>query len=499
MLQRFDVHPHAALLDTASLRELERRLAKEQATHPMVLAGRATRQLALAVAPHAQRCWVAAGPGNNGGDGLEAAWNLHTRGVKVTVTLLSSPEKLPADAHAAWQRAIAAGVQVIDSVPPWLSSLDKRDICIDALLGIGASRAVQGQMLQAVHALNSCAAQVLALDVPTGLNAHSGQALDENGRLHSVVHADHTLTFLAGKPGLFMGHGRDACGQIWLDTLASAKSAAHASVHPVAERNPAARSLTARHAGHKGLHGDVAILGGESLSSRGMGMGGACLLAASAALHAGAGRVMLSWLGGQPEHLPEHPDLMLRRVDKLEMESLTTVCGCGAGAAVEDTLPEVLQRSHRLVLDADALNAIARTPQLGLALAQRPAGSTVLTPHPLEAARLLGLDVPQVQADRLQSAQSLARQFNCVVVLKGSGTVIADPVHTPRINTSGNGLLSIGGTGDVLAGLIGARMGQGLSGFEAASAAVWQHGHTADLWPPGLALTASRLARHLTR
>ena len=226
-------------------------------------------------------------------------------------------------------------------------------------------------------------------------------------------------------------------------------------------------------------------------------MTGAAVLAATAALHAGAGRVILSLLSGQSAHNAA-PDLMQRHWQNLDLEQLNVVCGCGGGAAVKDVLPAVLRRSGRLVLDADGLNAVAQDPQLQALLRQRTQPqNTVLTPHPLEAARLLNTSTTEVQNDRLGSAQRLAELFQCTVVLKGSGTVIVAPGQTPRINTTGNGKLAIGGTGDVLAGLIGARMAQCLAAFEAACSAVAQHGQVADDWPEGEALTASRLAERL--
>jgi hydroxyethylthiazole kinase-like uncharacterized protein yjeF len=193
---------------------------------------------------------------------------------------------------------------------------------------------------------------------------------------------------------------------------------------------------------------------------------------------------------------------MQGRFKTLALERLNVVCGCGGGTAVQAVLPEVLRRSARLVLDADGLNAVAHDKPLQNALRRRatqePGGrATVITPHPLEAARLLGCTTDAVQSQRLQSAQELVDLFQCCVVLKGSGTVIAAPGHTPRINTSGNGRLATGGTGDVLAGLVGARMAQGYGAFDAACAAAAQHGELADSWPPGLALTASRLASRL--
>jgi hydroxyethylthiazole kinase-like uncharacterized protein yjeF len=253
---------------------------------------------------------------------------------------------------------------------------------------------------------------------------------------------------------------------------------------------------TKSHASHKGSHGDLAVIGGEA-DDAGMGMTGAALLAASAALHAGAGRVLLSTLSGQAMDTAP-PDLMQRHWQSLELEHLQVVCGCGGGSAVKAALPDVMRRSKQLVLDADGLNAVSQDPRLQGLLRQRAQShTTVITPHPLEAARLLNSSTSEVQNNRLKAAQNLVNLFECTVVLKGSGTVIAAPGQTPRINTTGNGRLAMGGTGDVLAGLIGARMAQGSSAFEAACMAVAQHGQVADDWPQGWALTASRLARQL--
>jgi hydroxyethylthiazole kinase-like uncharacterized protein yjeF len=249
---------------------------------------------------------------------------------------------------------------------------------------------------------------------------------------------------------------------------------------------------TKSHASHKGSHGDLAVIGGEA-DDAGMGMTGAAVLAASAALHAGAGRVLLSTLSGQMMDTAP-PDLMQRHWQSLELEHLQVVCGCGGGSAVKAALPDVLRRSKQLVLDADGLNAVSQDPRLQGLLRQRAQShTTVITPHPLEAARLLNSSTGEVQNDRLKAAQNLVNLFECTVVLKGSGTVIAAPGQIPRINTTGNGRLAMGGTGDVLAGLIGTRMAQGSSAFEAACMAVAQHGQAADDWPQGASTSYSRV------
>lgn len=471
----------------AGIRTLEARLQAASPTPLMDLAGLATARLALAVAPHARRTVVMAGPGNNGGDGLEAAMHLHRWGRSVQVHLLGDPQRLPADARRALERATEAGVPLQTGLPPSHTPLSAQDLCIDALLGLGATRAPEGDLQQAIDWMNASGACVLAIDLPTGLDADSGQPLDQ---LEAVVKADHTLTLLGGKPGLFMGHGRDVCGTLWLASLGLPLQATDGQ-QPDAELNPPAAPSPRRHASHKGSHGDVAVVGGEA------GMTGAAVLAASAALGGGAGRVMLTLLGPQPPALP--PDLMLRELQALNLPHLTVVAGCGGGQAMAKPLGQLLQHSARLVLDADALNAVAQDAWLQRLLTERAARRrpTVLTPHPLEAARLLGITTPEVQSDRLEAADQLARRFDCCVVLKGSGTVIAAPGHTPRINTTGNGMLATGGTGDVLAGLTGARLAAHGDAWLAAGDAVWTHGQMADTWPAGLALTASRLAARL--
>jgi ADP-dependent NAD(P)H-hydrate dehydratase / NAD(P)H-hydrate epimerase len=476
----------------AGIRALESRLQAESSAPLMDMAGLATARLAMAVAPHAHRIWIVAGPGNNGGDGLEAATHFHRWGRSVQVSLLGDPQQLPVDARRAFERATQAGVPIEQGLPNTQPELTKQDLCIDALLGIGATRAPEGGMLQAIQWLNASAATVLAVDIPTGLDADSGQPL---GTTDLVVQADHTLTLLGAKPGLFMSHGRDACGTLWLAPL-GLPADADSWYSSDAQLNPPAHPALRLHASHKGSHGDVAVVGGES-HPQGSSMTGAAVLAAKGALLGGAGRVMLSLLGQDTPALV--PDLMGRDLHDLDLPRLTVVAGCGGGQAIAEPLGRLLQHSAQLVLDADALNRVAADPWKQALLAQRTQRrqATVLTPHPLEAARLLGCTTEQVQADRLAAADQLAQRFDCCVVLKGSGTVIAAPGHALRINTTGNGLLATGGTGDVLAGLTGARLAANGNAWQAACDAVWTHGQLADVWPQGHALTASRLADRL--
>jgi ADP-dependent NAD(P)H-hydrate dehydratase / NAD(P)H-hydrate epimerase len=476
-MQRVTHHQPWPLFDVAATRALEAAAAASLPPHTLMQrAGLAVARLALALAPNAKTIWLACGPGNNGGDGFEAAMHLQSWGKHAAVTWLGDEAKAPADALASLKRARAAGVS-FPSGPPaqW-------DLAIDALLGLGGARAMDGTMARWAALMGAGPAPVLAIDLPSGLGADNGTG--------QPVKASHTLSLLALKPGLFTGGGRDAAGEVWFDDL----GVGHATQAPSAwlARPPALP--TRAHASHKGSYGDVAVIGG------GPGMTGAALLAASAALHGGAGRVFLSLLDGAGLAADtSQPELMLRAWESLDLAHMAVACGCGGGGAVRAVLPKVLSTANSLVLDADALNAIAADTQLQSLLQARARRqkATVLTPHPLEAARLHGSDTAQIQGDRLRAAQDLAQRFACVVVLKGSGTVIAAPGSAPQINPTGNARLATAGTGDVLAGMIAARLAAGDCAMDAAVGAVYSHGLAADNWALGHPLTASALARAL--
>ena len=464
-----------ALHGSARTRQLEARATTAAGPHVLMQrAGLATARLALALAPHAQQVWIACGPGNNGGDGLEAAMHLQRWGKQPRVHWLGDEGRLAPDAAASLAGARAAGVPFTDAMP----ELQPQDLAIDALLGLGNARPAAGALAACIAALNASAAPVLAIDLPTGLAADTGQALGP------AVRARHTLSLLTLKPGLFTGMGRDLAGQIWFDALQDSDTApADATLVGPPPRHPRA------HASHKGSYGDVAVLGGAP------GMRGAALLAGWAALHAGAGRVYVAPLDASATDLaPELPELMWRAPAELALARLAVACGCGGGPQVAAWLPQLLAEAAQLVLDADALNAVAADPGLQDALCRRRQ-ATVLTPHPLEAARLLGSSTATVQADRLAAAQALAERFGAVVVLKGSGTVLAAPARPPAINPTGNARLATAGTGDVLAGFVAAHLAAGSTAWDAACHAVFRHGALADTWPAGQALTASALAR----
>lgn len=460
------------------------------ATAPFALmsrAGLAVARLALAVAPHARNIWVAAGPGNNGGDGLVAARHLLAAGRRVRVSLTGDPARLPSDAARALTEARAAGVPIEPAIAPSAECT----LAIDALLGLGSARAPEGAIARGVAVLNGLGCPVLAVDLPTGLATDSGRLLGD-----AAVRATHTLALLTLKPGLFTAAGRDHAGRVWIDTLgidAGAQSATSWLAGPPLPRPRA-------HAQHKGSFGDVVVIGGAP------GMGGAALLAASAALAAGAGRVWLGRLddagfavdGAHPELMPRPASELL---DPARLATSTVVCGCGGATAVAALLPAVFAHARVLVLDADGLNAVAADPALASALAARAERElpSVVTPHPLEAARLLATDAKTVQADRIDAAGALARQLRCTVVLKGSGSVIAGPDRRPTINPTGNARLAVAGAGDALAGWLGGWIAAGAAStpaavHDAAAESVWLHGRAAEIAPADQPLAAGGLA-----
>lgn len=460
----------------------------------MERAGAALARLALALTPHAKRIQVWAGPGNNGGDGLVAARHLHGAGKTVNVTLLADPARLPADAARALADARQAGVPIGAIGPAGTVPGGVADLVIDALLGLGTRRAPEGTLAAAIAAINAAAAPVLAVDLPSGLNPDTGMRIGS-----CAVHATATLSLLTLKPGCFTGAGRDHAGAVWLATLGVRAE------EPTAWLAGAPTNAARRHATHKGDFGDVAVVGGAA------GMVGAAWLAARAALAAGAGRVYVSLLDpASPLYDPGRPELMGRarwwRSPAGVIAQTTVVCGCGGGDAVREALPALLSHARQLVLDADALNAVAADTALQSLLRARASrgGATLLTPHPLEAARLLGVSAAEVQADRIKAAQALASTFGAAVLLKGSGSVVAAAGQLPSINGTGNAALASAGTGDVLAGWAAGRWAQSATatGYDVATATAWWHGRIADRWPgaaQGATLRAGDLIEAMAR
>lgn len=443
----------------------------------MQRAGQASANIALSMLPHGsadKSVLILAGPGDNGGDALEVAARLATMGVPLTVLLFADPTRQSADAQQALMRVQQTHAHFADTAnaPQVLNA--QWALIVDGLFGIGLTRPITGELYKLIERVNQLGVPVLSLDIPSGLDTDSGNVVGQPG---IAIRATQTITFISDKPGLHTGSGRDHVGNLFVESLAIDPWLFTA---PQAQLNDITLFATCfkhrLHNSHKGSYGDVAIVGGAE------GMAGAAVLAANAASHCGAGRTYVALVGPTLAYDSAHPELMFRRAQNIDLTLPTLVVGPGLGTSTEsaDLLNKVLESSKDIVIDADALNLIAQEAHLRQRLISR-SGASILTPHPLEAARLLKSSSTAVQADRLGTARALARELNAVVILKGSGSIIAQPHGNLAINPTGNPALATAGSGDVLAGICGALLAQGWPVWEAALAATWMHGKAADL------------------
>lgn len=440
----------------------------------MALAGSRAWARLRALWPEARVLWVFCGGGNNGGDGYVLATQALAAGLDVQLWRVGEvPGREPA--RTARTRFVDAGGS--EGRWPQAAPGAAPDLIVDALFGIGLDRAPAGDYAQAITAINALARPVLALDLPSGLDADSGATPG------LVVQATVSLCLIAWKRGLFTGRGPACCGRRLCDDLGlcfEVDESFPALAEPAVRRlgaDAAARRLPARaRDAHKGRYGHVLVIGGDA------GMGGAVLLAAESALRSGAGRVSVAT---HPAHaggfILHRPELMVHAVEAgadlgrlLDRANVIAIGpGLGRGPWGQALLGQVLASGKAAVFDADALNLIAGTD---LTL---PADS-ILTPHPLEAARLLGTEVAAVEADRFAAVRALAARFQASVVLKGAGSLIADSDGQVWVCTAGNPGMATAGMGDLLTGLIAGLLAQGLAPAEAAAAGVWVHASAAD-------------------
>lgn len=562
----------AWVLDLATIRRLEGRWLDE--TEPgelMACAGAAVARVAMAMwknLPAHAPVILLVGPGNNGGDALVAGRILRRAGLAVWAAGMPGLDTTPPeaeDARAAWEawRADGQVIHGFEQVADWLwpdgdapdedaPEGDDSDVppaepalIIDGLFGIGLARPLAGRVAGLVRRVNCARVPVLAIDVPSGLDADRGAPV--GGSDAPVIQARQTVTMIADKPGLHTGAGLRHAGRVWVAPLSDLPleadlGALEAVDGPAdggewrdlpteaeAETDPddghdfggsgmddadadapcpvdedsfphdlpgvlltaplAAALLPARaRDAHKGNGGDVLVVGGR------LGMAGAARLAAQGAAGAGAGRV---WIADDEADAPQDASGKARQpVDPLHPEIMRFVwdtdaalpgaapvlvvgCGLGQDETAQQWLDHALASQAPLVIDADALGLLTEAPA---------APCSILTPHPLEAARLLGVSVADVQADRPACARALAARFEAVAVLKGAGTVVAAPDGRLAINTSGHPVLATAGTGDVLAGTIAALLAGLLragcppdeAAWQAACAGVWLHGRAGE-------------------
>jgi len=439
----------------------------------MSRAADATLRYLLEVWPEPERLQIICGTGNNGGDGFLIADLAHKRGINVTVFRLGDPRKVSGDAALALQQAQANGVKIVPFQPDLLMS---EGVVVDAMLGTGLGGEVRGVVVEAIAAVNACTAPVLAVDIPSGLCADTGTVLG------SAVAADLTVTFIALKRGLFTLQGPEYSGAVQFSDLAVppevfAAVPAHCArlaLEPLLECLPP-RSASA----HKGMFGNVLVVGGD------YGFAGAAAMAAESALRCGAGLVQLAT---RPEHVAavvaRTPEVMPRGIvsgeEFVSMVEAADVLVVGPGLGQSSWSIELLRRSlacgKPVVLDADALNIMAA----GTLGTIDPSNNWVLTPHPGEAARLLGCSTKQVQSDRFAAVSALQQRYGGVVILKGNGSLITGGGNI-LLSDYGNPGMASGGMGDVLSGVIGALLAQHLSPLEAAALGACLHGAAADI------------------
>lgn len=436
----------------------------------MERAGRAAFEHARALlGTSGRRVLVFTGPGNNGGDGFVLARLLRQHWYEVALVSATPLQRLPADARAGATAWLASGGSLSAQLPQGFQA----DLAVDAIFGIGLSRAPEGLHASWIEALASTHVPVLALDVPSGLDADTGKV---HGR---AVRATHTVSFLALKPGLLTLEGPDHAGTVHLATLGVDARALLAPPGHVVGPELLRGALAPRlRNSHKGTYGTVGVVGGAP------GMAGAAVLCALCALKLGAGRVLLGLVDERAGSLvATAPELMVRAaapvIAATDLACLALGPGLGTEAVSVELLEAALHRDLPLVLDADALNLLARNAHLAERCRRRQ-GATILTPHPAEAARLAGTGTADIQADRVAGAVELARRLRACVVLKGAGSVIAEPSGAWAVNPTGNPGMAAAGMGDVLTGIIAALLAQGLGSGPAAAAGAWLHGHAGD-------------------
>ena len=460
------------IYSVAAVRETDRTTIEDHGVPGYTLmsrAGEAAVREARRAFGAANRWQIVCGAGNNGGDGYVVARIAAQEGTVVSVLTLVDPEKLSGDAAIAYRDFVADG----GVVSRWSGALDvEADLLVDGMLGSGLERDVGGEFANAVAAINAHAAPTLALDIPTGINGDTGQVLG------CAVHADLTVTFVGLKSGLFLGDAPAYCGEIRFAGL-DIPEAYRQGIEPVYRRvddELLAGVLKPRpRAAHKGDFGHVVIVGG------GEGMPGAVRLAGEAALRTGAGRVSIAT---HPSHaailVASRPELMSHAVASAadlqplleKADVLAFGPGLGQSAWAHEMFTRVAAETKPAVWDADALNLLASSPAA--------VNNRVITPHPGEAATLLGMSTKDVQAARPAALAALVEKYGGTAVLKGAGSLISSSGSVPMLCTSGNPGMASPGMGDVLTGIVAALLGQGLDPEQAAAVGVEIHARAGD-------------------
>ncbi|MBN2719428.1 MAG: NAD(P)H-hydrate dehydratase [Deltaproteobacteria bacterium] len=476
------------------IREYDRIAIEEMGIPGTVLmenAGVGATGIALDMLGNARRVAVVAGPGNNGGDGFVMARHLMAHGCDVETFVTAEEKQIEGDALVNLKILKKMGARIT----PVLSSDHASrlgghlqcDLIVDALLGTGVNKPVEGHLAEAIAQINQANIPVLSVDIPSGLDADTGISWK------AVVNADVTVTFGHIKQGMLLYPGASCAGKVHVVPIGvpaevSAKAGIQGRI--ITEGDVRERMPRRRVDAHKGTAGHLAVVAGS------MGKSGAAVMAAKAAMRAGTGLVTIATtqnarptiesrcLEVMVETVIEKPDAALTDKDVKKLSSVIegkTALALGPGLT---TAPGISALSMRLlqmleipaVIDADGINILANDPSG----AGRIIAPMVFTPHPGEMARLTGKSTAQVQADRIAITRETAKWHKVTVVLKGANSVIASPDGDVYINPTGNEGMASGGMGDVLTGIIGSYLAQGMSPFDAAMAGTYIHGLLAD-------------------
>ena len=429
---------------------------------------------------HKKNLLIVTGPGNNAGDGFIIALRALEKGANVLIWSLEQVKNLPKDAKKAAQNYIDNGGEIIFEAP-----LKSCDCIVDAIFGTGLNRAIEGKYANAIKWINTQNNWVLSVDIPSGLDADTGSLYN------CAVKARITASIICNKPGLFTNNAKDYCGELFLEKLDVKQNAlleVHSSTYLLDDS--VLKVINSRNQNsHKGSFGQVVVVGGFD------NMLGALILSGVSALKSGCGIVEVVSNNKQAALLVfSHPELIV--ATKLKNSRFLNSCqviaigpGLGLSTDAKNTLKLCISLNKPLVIDADALTLMANYPPFK--------SPVVLTPHPKEAACLLGTTVKNIQKDRLKAALKISEKFNAVVILKGAGSIVADPSGNVYICPYGHSGMATAGMGDVLTGVVASLIAQGYDAKKAAITAVVWHARVADKSTKGIGLVASDVIENL--
>ena len=483
------------IVTAQQMRELDRKAIQERGIPGLTLmenAGRAVAEAAARLTRNSndRPIVILCGRGNNGGDGFVAARHLRELGRRVQVFLAAAREDVGGDAEANLRRLEEGGIEVTESDDPHpvVSSFCAAGLVVDALLGTGLSGKVRGLPGQLIEAVNACGRPVLAVDVPSGLDADTGEPLG------LAVRAAETVTMGLPKIGLFLYPGMDYVGRLTVADIGFPPDLVNDSPSLANLMEPEwVRMLLPRRrqSSHKGSFGRVLVIAGSE------GMTGAAYLCAQGALRVGAGLVTVGCPASVNDILEVKlteamtfplPETYSRTLDTralaliLELAEEASVVAIGPGLSREPETAVLVRRlaarvEKPMVIDADGINALADAAMI----LEGDHAPVVLTPHPGEMARLMGIATEKVQARRAYFAEAAAKRFRSAIVLKGARSIVAERGRPLTVNPTGNPGMASGGTGDVLTGMVAGLIAQGLLPFEAAAAATYLHGLAGDI------------------